>query len=146
MRSLFRSPALVTPLVVAFVLTGCDGDTSPPPTPGPTTPSNVPTDAGPGNYTYGDLGLDATLAFEGDEGTLEVANGTGGALGAPTPYVLDAESGAVIELRVTPAEPIPDGASARVTVSFPEGARPIGLVILRFGEDEYGAMLPEGAA
>lgn len=141
---LLRAGALVAPLAAVLILTGCTGDTSAPPTPGATSPSAVTSDNGPARYSYDDLGIEAALEFDGDEGTLEVANSTGGELGAPTPYLLHAESGEVVDLGVTPAEEIPDGGSASFSVSLP-AETPIGLVILRFGQDEYGAMLPEVA-
>lgn len=145
MRSPLRSSVLVTSLVALSALVACDGDTSPPPTPAPTTTPAVP-DPGPGAYAYADFGVEATLVMDGAAGTLDVVNDGEASLDVPTPFVLDAASGERIELIVTDPEPTAAGERASFAVSFPAEPVPIGLAVLRFGQDEYGAMTPEGAA
>jgi hypothetical protein len=128
--------------------TGGDDDATPTDPATPTT-STDPTDAGgttftPGAFRYQNAGLVVDLQLEANAGTMDVNNGSGFALGKPDVYVLDGLTGARIEGRVLDAQPIDDGAQATFQVQFPPEVTPksLGLVILLFGSDNYGAFAP----
>lgn len=142
-----RSVAFV--LCIALLLPGCTGDDgtngdggSGVPT-GPTADGPTPVETGPGTsgtYEYVNAGLHVTIRIDGNEGTMEVDNGTDHELPRPDFYILDARDGTEILGDVTDAEPIPAGETASFDISF-EGVevRNIGLLILLFGRDNYGA-------
>ena len=139
-RTLIR--ALLVPLSLISLI-ACDPASSPPRSssddPGPTLTGEAP----PGSYAYADLGVDAVLVFEGGTGTLEVANATGLELGEPAPYVLASSDGRRVALEVEDPQPIGDGEAATFDVSVADGVE-IGLAVLVFGDDEFGAMVPVG--
>ncbi|HEY7659202.1 MAG TPA: hypothetical protein VIC58_01230 [Actinomycetota bacterium] len=116
---------------------------------GATLPTPPPTFSGaPGTsvYTYANAGLLVTADFAGNEGTLTVENGTDDDLEGPGLYVLDAADGHEIDGEVASPEPIPAGETATFDVSI-EGirdARDIGLLVLLFGSDNYGAFVRTG--
>jgi hypothetical protein len=122
--------------------TGATGPT------GPTGPTPVETFTGPPGtavYSYANAGLKVTLRIDGNEGVLEVENGTGRDLPGPAFYILDARDGSRIDGGVSEPSAIPDGETAAFDVSF-EGIeiRNIGLVFLLLGEDNYGAFVRTG--
>ena len=84
------------------------------------------------------------LQLEDNTGTMEVDNASGFPLGKPDLYVLDGLTGARIDGSVLEAQPIEDGATASFQVQFPPEVTPksLGLVILLFGSDNYGAFAP----
>lgn len=138
-------PLLVLVAVLGTACTSDDGD-EPTPPPSPTTTSPVPTGPvrfEPGHYRYEFGGVIADLVFDGNVATMDVKNASGAALGEPSLYVVDA-TGAHLDGIVTDAATIPDGESATFEVTFPDGVneRTIGLVILSFGESNYGAFAP----
>jgi len=96
-----------------------------------------------GEYSYRFGGITAELSFDASTATLEVKNASGAALDAPSLYVIDA-TGARHDGTVDAASAIPDGASATFQVTFPGEVKPrtIGLVILLFGDSNYGAFAP----
>jgi hypothetical protein len=132
--------ALLVPLSLVSLM-ACEPDTSSPASssggPAPTLTGEAP----PGSYVYEDLGLQAVLELNGSEGSLEVANGTGSELGAPAPYALAADDGRRIPIDMTDTVPIDDGATATFQVSLSEDVE-IGIAVLVFGDDEFGAMTP----
>jgi hypothetical protein len=134
-------------LVVASSCTG-SGDGSPSTT---TAPASSPVPTGPvrfqpGEYRYEFGGVVASLSFDGSSATLDVKNASGAALDPPALYVIDG-TGAREDGTVSGAAPIPDGESATFQVTFPGSVTPksIGLVILEFGDSNYGAFAPAPA-
>ncbi len=106
-------------------------------------PPSGPVRFQPGEYSYGFGGITATLSFDASTATLEVKNASGAALDAPSLYVIDG-TGARYDGTVDAAAAIPDGDSATFQVTFPDEVKPktIGLVILLFGDSNYGALAP----
>jgi hypothetical protein len=149
LRCLERWLALWLALSLATACTGggADGST--------TTPTAAPTSAIPtgpvhflpGEYRYAFGGVTASLSFDGSAATLEVKNASGGDLGAPGLYVVSG-TGEHVDGTIAGAAPIADGASATFQVTFPDQvtSKTIGLVILLFGDSNYGAFAPAPAA
>jgi hypothetical protein len=141
-------------LALAAMLAACtdDGDGAEPTGPGtggtgPTTGSvgPAPVTTGPaahGTYEYVNAGLRVVIEIDGTEGTMEVENGTGRELESPDFYILDARDGTEIEGEVADPAPTPAGETATFDISF-EGieVRNIGLLVLLFGTDNYGAFV-----
>jgi hypothetical protein len=118
--------------VIGTAPTGDDG--------GPT-----PVEGGPalvGTYEYVNAGLRVVVRIDGSEGTMEVDNGTDRELPRPDLYILDARDGTEIEVGVVDPAPIPAGETGTFDATF-EGieVRNIGLLILLFGRDNYGAFV-----
>jgi hypothetical protein len=104
--------------------------------------SPAPTlDVGSQGFIYVAPGLEATFELDGDDGLLVVLNETGFALGRPDLYLLDARDGARVSGDVATPSRIPDGATRRfdVTVDGAPERKHVGLVVLLFGADNYGA-------
>jgi hypothetical protein len=101
----------------------------------------------PGEYRYGFGGVTASLSFDGSAATLEVKNASGAGLAAPGLYVVSG-TGEHVDGSVAGAAPIEDGADATFQVTFPDQvtSKTIGLVILLFGDSNYGAFAPAPAA
>lgn len=140
---------LVVVLGVACTGNGDDGRTpSPSPTASPTSPVPTgPVPFEPGAYRYEFGGVTADLRFDGSDATMDVKNASGTELAAPSLYVLDG-SGTRRDGVVADAAPIPDGESATFQVTFPDQVtdETIGLVILLFGDSNYGDFAPVPAA
>jgi hypothetical protein len=140
----------VAPLAVLAVLgVACTGDGSSATTTGSQTTSQTPTETAPASFTpgsfrYQNAGLQVDLQLEANTGTMDVDNQSGYALGKPDLYVLDGLTGKHIDGKVLDAQPIDDGATATFQVQFPPEVTPksLGLVILLFGSDNYGAFAP----
>jgi hypothetical protein len=138
-------------LALALGLVGCTGGGSDDTSTTPSTPSESPlptVDVGPvafvpGKYAYSYLGVEATLAWSGGNGTLEVHNGSGSELGLPGLYAVTAERPRVSGT-VTDAAAIPVGASATFAVTFPSDLSPdvVGMIALLFGDEDWGAFSP----
>ena len=133
-------------LLALAACTGDGSDVTPTVTSGASPP---PTDAGsttfsPGTFRYQNAGLQVALQLEANTGTMDVDNGSGFALGKPDLYVLDGVTGEHIDGKVLEAQPVEDGAQATFQVQFPPEVTPksLGLVILLFGSDNYGAFAP----
>ncbi|HZD80809.1 MAG TPA: hypothetical protein VE646_12325 [Actinomycetota bacterium] len=149
MKPTVRLAALGVAIALAAACTGSGGGSSDRPTPATTTPAGSPVAAvtgppGAALYHYANTGLDATIQFEGDTGTLTIQNGTGHELAAPGFYILDARDGTRIKGTVRDPAPVPDGETQEFTVSF-KGLedKNIGLVVLMIGSDNYGAFAPQ---
>ena len=114
------------------------------PTSSQTATETVPASFTPGEFRYQNAGLDVKLNLQGNTGTMDVDNQSGYALGKPDVYVLDGLTGKHIDGKVVDAQPIEDGATASFQVQFPPEVTPksLGLVILLFGSDNYGAFAP----
>ena len=141
---------VVVLLLLAMALgacTGDDGDATAPSGPSPT--SDVPTPAqtftgAPGTavYEYANEGLLVTLELDGSEGTLEVDNGSTNDLDPPDVYVEDAVDGHEIDGEVVNSAPVAAGERATFDVTL-DGVTvdDIGLLVLLFGADNYGAFV-----
>ena len=136
-------------LALTVALASCTSSkTSASPTPHTTTPSTTsPSPVGPitpGEFSYQNAGLDVALTLKTNTGTMVVDNGSGHDLGRPDLYVLDGTTGKQIDGKVLKAAPIPDGGKATFHVEFPPEVndKELGLVILLFGTDNYGAFAP----
>ena len=141
---------VVVLLLLAIALgacTGDDGDATAPSGPSPT--SDVPTPAqtftgAPGTavYEYANEGLLVTLELDGSEGTLEVDNGSTNDLDPPDVYVEDAVDGHAIDGEVVNSAPVAAGERATFDVTL-DGVTvdDIGLLVLLFGADNYGAFV-----
>jgi hypothetical protein len=101
------------------------------------------TDFVPGSFIYQFNGITAQATFEGDVATMNIRNGTGAALGAPSLYVLGADDRRY-DGAVDGAAPIADGEQVTLEFTFPGAVAPqtIGLAVLSFGDDNVGAMAP----
>jgi hypothetical protein len=137
--------------VLAAALVGsCTGGGNPQPT--ATTTAVVPTPAetftgAPGTavYSYANEGLLVTVRLDGSVGTLEVENDTDSDLEAPDVYVLDASDGHEIDGDVLASAPVAAGQTATFDVSIDRiGVDDIGLLVLLFGADNYGAFVRTG--
>jgi hypothetical protein len=140
-------------LGITLLLSGCtggdDGSNGNGATGRPTGGTGV-TNAGPtpvesgsataGTYEYVNAGLHVTITIEGNDGTMEVENGTDRELPRPDFYILDARDGTEVPGDVSDPAPISAGETVTFDVAF-EGVevRNIGLLILLFGRDNYGA-------
>ena len=140
----------VAPVALVGILgAGCTGDgssvvSSAPPTSSETSTQTAPPSFTPGEFRYDNAGLVVTLKLQGNTGTMDVDNGSGFGLGKPDVYVLDGLTGKHIDGKVLDAKPIADGATASFPVQFPPEVTPksLGMVILLFGSDNYGAFAP----
>ena len=145
-RSRPSARTLVRPLFAAglltIVLVACTGGDEPQPTGTPTTSPPPVTSAD--SYVFTDAaGIEARIAIEGESAVLTVTNDTGAALPRAGVYVLDARDGSRVDWSVLDAASVPEGESEwqveRPTV--PE-AKHIGLVVMLFGGEDYGAFVP----
>lgn len=107
---------------------------------GPTPVTTGP--AARGTYEYVNAGLRVVVEIDGTDGTMEVQNGTDHDLPEPDFYILDARDGTEIDGEVAEPAPTPEGDTATFAISF-EGieVRNIGLLVLLFGTDNYGAFV-----
>ena len=140
---------IVLLVALAVACTG-NGDGSPTPIPTATPTSPVPTGPvrfEPGHYRYEFGGVTADLRFDGSDATMDVKNATGAALAAPAVYVIDG-TGAQRDGTVVDSTSIPDGQSATFAVTFPDQVtkESIGLVVLLFGDSNWGDFAPVPAA
>jgi hypothetical protein len=127
----------------------CTGSSAPSGSPSgstsaPTDTTTTPLVITPGAFRYANAGLVVTLTLKTNTGTMSVDNGSDHDLGKPDLYVLDGSSGKQIDGRVVDPQPIAQGAKATFHVEFPPEVndKEIGLVVLLFGTDNYGAFAP----
>ncbi|MGZ5214485.1 MAG: hypothetical protein ACXWEN_12155 [Actinomycetota bacterium] len=144
------APRRILPMIVLAVALGvaCTGDGDGGRTPTPTASSTSPVPTGPvrfepGHYRYEFGGVTADLVFDGSVATMDVKNTSGAELAPPALYVVDG-SGKHQDGVVADAAPIPDGQSATFRVTFPDQVteETIGLVILLFGDSNWGDLAP----
>jgi len=139
-------------LALAVASTACtDGDDAGTPVPTAPAPSDdglVSEDAGATEFVLGRFifqfnSITAQANFRGSVATLNIRNGTGSQLGAPSLYVLGVDDRRY-DGEVTGAVPIADGEGVSLEFRFPEEVTPetIGLAVLSFGDDTVGAMAP----
>jgi hypothetical protein len=141
-----RSLAL---LALVAVGAACTGSSTPPGGPtgrtsAPTATTTTPVVITPGAFRYANAGLVVTLTLKTNTGTMTVDNGSDHDLAKPDLYVLDGSTGKQIDGRVVDPQPIAQGGKATFHVEFPPEVndKEIGLVILLFGPDNYGAFAP----
>ena len=121
------------------------GDGGPTGSTGASSTSEAPTLAqsftgapGTATYEYANEGLLVTVDLDGSDGTLEVENDSEHDLDPPGLYVEDAVDGHEIDGEVVDSAPVGAGESATfddITVDD------IGLLVLLFGADNYGAFV-----
>jgi len=135
-------------LLVASACTGGEGTSpsSPPATPGGDGVVSVDTgdtDFIPGRFIYQFNSITAQVTFVGSVATMNIRNGTGAELGAPSLYVIGADDRRY-DGAVEGADVIADGEQVTLEFTFPEAVTPqtVGLAVLSFGEDNVGAMAP----
>jgi hypothetical protein len=140
-------------LLATLLAAGCSGGSSGGGSPSaatstaPATTSTAPVPvAKPGEYSYVNAGLNATVKFgtSGGGATLTLKNSTGRTLEKPGLYVEEAATGKQINGKVVSAAPVANGKTSTFRVTFPPNVRPdtIGLLILLIGPDNYGAFVP----
>jgi hypothetical protein len=143
-RILTRSVLVLTLAVVAGACTGDDTpSTQPDATTGPTAlPTvDVPVEFVPGEWTYENH--DVTVSFTWDSGELTVENGSGEELGDPGLYAVT-QTQQRVDADIAGSAPVADGGSAALTAAFPAGLElaDVGLVVIEFGEQNWGALAP----
>jgi hypothetical protein len=140
-RTILRASFLAGALTV--VLAACTGDEAPPPEESPTTSPPPVTSAD--SYVFTDAaGIEARLTLDvGDAATLRVLNDTGEILPRLGVYVLDARDGSHVDWTVVGAGSVPRGRSEwQVTRPTVPDAKHIGVVVMLFGGEDYGAFVP----
>jgi hypothetical protein len=112
----------------------------------PTPPETTDAPAEPGTYAYDFNGVAATFHLAGAEGTLEVRNATGTRLASPRISIVLAEDGRTLRTAVDGASSLGPGARRGFEVSLPRPLDPrdVGLVLLAFGGETWGALSPQG--
>ncbi len=87
------------------------------------------------------------MSFAASAATMDVTNASGSELAPPGVYVIGADDKRY-DGKVTAAASIPDGGTASFQVTFPVAvtAKSIGLLILKFGDSNYGAFAPATSA
>jgi hypothetical protein len=137
-------------VLVALSAAACTGDESSPttsssPTTGASDPVTTSSDVTfvPGKFEYRFNNITATFSMDGSGGTLTVKNGSGAELGDPAMYALGIDDKRY-EGTVTAPAPVPDGGDATFQVTFPDKVTKasVGMLVLLFGSDDYGAMAP----
>ena len=119
--------------------TGSTGSQDTGPTPAQTFSPGV------GVFTYENAGLKVTVSIQGTSGTVEVDNGTDNALEELDLYVLDAVDGHEIQVEVQGSAPVAAGDPATFEISLGKTeVDQIGLLVLLFGKDNYGAFVRTG--
>jgi hypothetical protein len=150
-----RTRSLASVLLVVGLAAACtggdggdgndDGGTGPTaPASAPPTVDQGPVEFVPGAFRYEFGGVTAELTLDGDAaGTLDVTNASGAELDAPSIYVIAGDD-TRHDASIDPTAVIPDGDEATFEVSFvdPLDVARLGLVILEFGESNYGAFAP----
>jgi hypothetical protein len=97
----------------------------------------------PGEYRYSFNNITATLTLHGSKGTLDVKNASGDDLGPPGIYAITRDDHR-FDAQVVSAVAVADGSSASFEVMFPAEVteKTEGLIVLSFGDENYGAFAP----
>ena len=141
---------LVAPLCLAIALGACTGgDGGSSAATGPSTSREVPTPAqtftgapGTATFEYANEGLLVMVDLDASDGTLDVENDSEHDLGPPGLYVEDAVDGHEIDGVVVDSAPVAAGESATFHVRLDDiTVDDIGLLVLLFGSDNYGAFV-----
>ncbi len=146
-----RIPSFIAAVPIAVAIaaacTGAEPTISssaptPPASPLPTT--DVEATIIEGEYVYENNGVKVTLSWHGGEGILTVDNGSGADLGEPGLYAVTPRQ-TQVSASLTPVGPVGNGQRASIDVAFPESITPAdaGLIVLTFGEQNWGALSPK---
>jgi hypothetical protein len=130
--------------LVSLALAACTGGGDPPADAVESPQTSPPPVTSTDSYVFTDAaGIEARLTIEAEGAVLTVENDTGGPLPRPGVYVLDARDGVRVDWSVVGAAAAPDGES-EWQVERPAVPEPkhIGLVVLLFGGEDYGAFVP----
>jgi len=138
--------ALIAVAMAALSLGACTSGEDPPADDAEASPQTSPPPVTSAeSYVFTDAaGIEARLTIEGDGAELTVRNDTGDPLAEPGVFVLDARDGARTTWTVLEAAPVPEGSEMAFGVkraAVPE-AKHIGLVVMLFGGEDYGAFVP----
>jgi hypothetical protein len=131
--------------LVTLAMAACTGDGDPPADAEESPQTSPPPVTSTDSYVFTDAaGIEARLTLEvGDAATLRVLNDTGEILPKVGVYVLDARDGSPVDWTVVGAGPVPMGRSEwQVTRPAVPEAKHIGLVVMLFGGEDYGAFVP----
>jgi hypothetical protein len=144
------TPVLLLALVLgAAACTGNDVQSSKTPTVsasatcGPAT-SNEIVKFKPGAYRYVFNNIVVDLTFTGEHAaSLDVKNSSGAEIGAPGIYVITGTDER-FDSQVAESAAVADGATSSFQVTFPDQVtlKTVGLIILKFGDSNYGAFAP----
>ena len=131
-------------LVATLLIAGCTRDPSASTDRPPSTPPAAPETGEPGTYAFEFNGVGATFRLHGSSGSIDIRNGTGRRLAAPRLSILDAADGAEHEAEIEGARPLGRGDRRTFDVALgqPMHPRDVGLVILSFGGEVWGALSP----
>ena len=130
--------------LVAVALVACTGGGDAPAdaedSPGTSPPPVTSADS----YVFTDAaGIEARLTIEDEGAVLTVRNDTGAPLPRPGVYVLDARDGSRVDWTVLDARAAADGVTEwQVERPAVPEAKHVGLVVLLFGGEDYGAFVP----
>src|SRR5262245_5389740 len=149
MKPTGRLVALVCLAVAVAACTGGDAGGDSGSTGSKITTGEVPTPAqtftgapGTATYEYANQGLLVTVDLDGSDGTLEVENDSEHELDAPGLYVEDAVDGHEVDGDVLDSAPVAAGETATFDVRLDDiTVDDIGLLVLLFGSDNYGAFV-----
>ncbi|HET6714812.1 MAG TPA: hypothetical protein VFI59_14015 [Actinomycetota bacterium] len=130
--------------LLTLSLAACTEDGDPPAGAEESPQTSPPPVTSTDSYVFTDAaGIEARLTIDGEGAMLTVENDTGAALPRPGVYVLDARDGARVDWIVVDPASAPEGESEwqveRAAVPEPKH---IGLVVLLFGGEDYGAFVP----
>lgn len=148
-----RSVASLLVLIALSAAACTGGDEPSPSSSAPATGASDPVTTSenvtfvPGEFEYRFNNITATFSMNGAGGTLTVKNGSGADLGEPGMYVLGIDDKRYEGVVSSPAT-VPDGGDAEFQVTFPDKVtkESLGLLVLLFGGDNYGAMAPVPAS
>ena len=148
LRGVFRRVTAALGLTVlaltVLALTGCTGGDDPTEPSEGSPKTSPPPITSTDSYVFTDAaGIEARLKIEGEGALLTLTNDTGAELPEPGVFVLDARDGVRTDWHVLDASAVAEGETEWVVERPPEpGAKNIGLVVLLFGGEDYGAFVP----
>jgi len=130
--------------VVTLGMAACTGDADPPADAEASPQTSPPPVTSTDSYVFTDAaGIEARITIEEEGALLTVENDTGGALPRPGVYVLDARDGSRVDWTVVDAASAAEGENEwRVERPAVPEPKHIGLVVLLFGGEDYGAFVP----
>jgi hypothetical protein len=131
-------------LAVTVLAAGCTRERPASTTGQPGTSPNAPGTGEPGTYVYAFNGVGATFRLQGSSGSIDIRNGTGSRLGPPRLSILDAADGEELEAEIEGSSPLGkrDRKTFEVSLGKPMHPRDVGLVVLSFGGEVWGALSP----
>lgn len=141
--------------MIALSAVACTGSAEAPPTSGsPASPSggglvasNIEVRFKPGAFRYSFNDVTATLTMDGSTATMEVRNGSGADLDRPGVYAITGDDRR-FDADVADARGVADGGEASFRLMFPDDvtAQTATLIVLLFGDSNYGAFAPVAVA